>query len=151
MDGLEIADFPTKFKITLVDNWAVVFGAEENLTNKDLIQKMIFITAPWDMVAHAYNSPWELVISAQPWRIGEPGDMFALAAPVDDPQWQQNEVYPILTQCAAVSPTSVEATRYKEIHAMLKFGRDSNWPLVIIMYSLGLAPEWWLASPDKRA
>jgi hypothetical protein len=43
---LAIATFPTVYRIELLDGLAVVFGAAKGLTNLDLTQKMINISAP---------------------------------------------------------------------------------------------------------
>jgi hypothetical protein len=120
--GLAVSNFPAQFKIGLIDNWAIVFGAVENLTNRDLTQKLVYITAPWDVTAQGYHSPWNLALPA-------------LAAPADD-QWQGNQVYFNPPLCAAMSPTFTETTRYKEIQSMLKFGRDSGLPLQLTFASV---------------
>jgi hypothetical protein len=38
--------------------------------------------------------------------------------------------------CAAMPPTFIEVTRNKEIQALLKFGRESNWPLQVTFASV---------------
>jgi hypothetical protein len=76
----------------------------------------------------AYRPPWNLYLAVQPWRTGEIGEVCAAAAPNDD-QWQGNQVAFDVPLCAAMTPTFIEATRAKEVQTMLKFGRDSNWPL----------------------
>jgi hypothetical protein len=53
---------------------------------------------------------------------GELGEMCALADLVDDPYWQQNQVYPGIPHCAIMKPTK---------------------------HLLGLAPAGCLAAPDN--
>jgi hypothetical protein len=43
--GLSSENFPARFKVSLLDNWAIVFGAVENLTNRDLKRDCIFLNA----------------------------------------------------------------------------------------------------------
>jgi hypothetical protein len=45
--------------------------------------------------------------------------------------WDDENTTPKIPLCAMLQPTFTEATREKEIHALLKFGRDSTWPLKI--------------------
>jgi hypothetical protein len=103
--------------------------------NRDFTQKLIFITEPWNETTKAYDPPWQLKLSAQPWRVGEFGEVCPLAAPVA-PDYQENQVYINPPLCATMPPTFIEATREKEIKAMLKFGRDSNWPLSVTFASV---------------
>jgi hypothetical protein len=41
MTGLSVANFRARFGIALLDNWTIIFGAAEGLTNRDLTQKLI--------------------------------------------------------------------------------------------------------------
>jgi hypothetical protein len=71
-------------------------------------------------------------LTAHPWRIGELGEVCATASP-DTTGWSASEMAPEIPSCAAALPTFVEATRDKEVQAMLKCGRDNQWPLRITM------------------
>jgi hypothetical protein len=46
-----------------------------------------------------------------------------------------NEVNSFVRQGAAIPRTFIDATRPKETKALLKFGRDSDWPLKITITS----------------
>jgi hypothetical protein len=48
-----------------------------------------------------------------------------------DHKWDGTRVEETPPLCSADSPTLAEASRTKEIQALLKFGRDSSWPLKI--------------------
>jgi hypothetical protein len=83
-----------------------------------------------------HRAPWNLLLSAQPWRISELGELCALATPLDNDQSQEKEFCYKPPLCAATLPMFIEAPRNKKIRAMLKFGRDSNWPLKITFASV---------------
>jgi hypothetical protein len=68
--------------------------------------------------------------AAQPWRTGENGEISADAFPYRD-NWDETYTGEKVPLCAASPPTLIEASRPKEIQALLKFGRDSAPPLKI--------------------
>jgi hypothetical protein len=91
---------------------------------------LVYITSQWNESTKQYHLPWKIRLDAQPWRVGEKGDILAIVRPVEG-SWNDERASIKVPLCAMQSPTFVEATRQKEIQAILKFGRDSNWPLRI--------------------
>jgi hypothetical protein len=96
---------------------------------------MINITATWDIQANQYRQPWHVILSAQDWRTEDRGEVVALCLPDFPTDKSPNEVNSFVPQCAALPRTFIDATTPKEIEAVLKFGRDSYWPLRITIDS----------------
>jgi hypothetical protein len=134
-NGLRLAQFPVRYRVQLVNGYSVVFGAQPTPTDLDLAQFMINITEPWKEPEDRYNSPWHIFLSAQPWRVEERGEVAVLACSEFPAGKSPNEVDSFVPQCAAQQKTFIDATRPKEMKAMLKFGRDSKWPLKITIAS----------------
>jgi hypothetical protein len=133
LPGLPVADFPGAYTLELAGNWFISFGAEERASDRTLMQYLINITSPWD--GKAYGKPWQVLLSAQFWRHSDTGEIFLAAAP-DYPQDMNPQLLnPRIPMNAAQPRTSVIATRPKEISRLLKFGRDSDWPLYIAVAS----------------
>jgi hypothetical protein len=132
---LGIDQAPAKYVVHLVGDWEVSFGAQEGPTDQELTQYMINITVPWDLAAKAYRTPWHFLISAQQLRSGDLGEIL-LEALTDYPESKSpREHSSPIPRNAALPRTFIEATRPKEIKAILKFGRDFDWPLKITVAS----------------
>jgi hypothetical protein len=74
--------------------------------------------------------PRQALLAAQPWRIGEHGEISAQACQLNA---DLDEIFTSgkVPLCAAIAPTFTEASHPKEIQELLKFGRDSARPLKI--------------------
>jgi hypothetical protein len=97
------------------------------------MQYVLNITVPWD--GTAYGRPWPILLGAQPWRHSETGAI-QLQATVSYPQdIDPTDTNPEIPMNSARPRLAVSATRTKEIARLLKFGRDSNWPLSISVAS----------------
>jgi hypothetical protein len=128
--GFEMENFVSRLKVPLVGIWAIRFGTPSSPSDFDLTQRLISITVPWSNTDQKYVNPWEIALRAMPWRSGEEGETVPEAGLVDA-SWDGSTTETITPMCSADPPTSVEATRTREIQALLKFGRDSGWPLKI--------------------
>jgi hypothetical protein len=51
-------------------------------------------------------------------------------------RWDDYRQIPTPPMCAKEMPAFVEATTVKESQAMLRFGRDSNWPIKITVATM---------------
>jgi hypothetical protein len=63
-------------------------------------------------------------------RTGDDGDSAAIVSRATG-SWDDDRVDQKPPLCAKEIPTFVETTRPKETQSLLRFGRDSNWPLKI--------------------
>jgi hypothetical protein len=126
--GLSIERFPSRFKVGPIDKWAITFGTSETRPGKELTGGLAYTTAPWNEVTKKYDTPWHVLLPAQPWRIGEYGETSAEACLFRD-NWNESFTRGKVPLCAAGPLTFLEASRPQEIQALLKFGTDSAWPL----------------------
>jgi hypothetical protein len=74
----------SKFKVDLIDKWAITFGTPETPSDKELTNRLAYITAPWNETAKKYDMPWHVLLAVQPWRTGENGEISAEACPFRD-------------------------------------------------------------------
>jgi hypothetical protein len=133
MPGLPISQCPAACTLELLGKWFISFGAEEQVSDFALMQYLINITSAWD--GKAYGQPWRILLSAQPWRHPDTGEIL-LSASFEYPQDTDPHLKnPRIPMNAAQPRTSITATRPKEIGRLLKFGRDSDWPLYISLAS----------------
>jgi hypothetical protein len=133
MPGPPINQFPAAYTIELLGNWFISFGAEEQASDMTLMQYFMNITAPWDGVK--YGQPWRILLTGQPWRRSDTGEILLAAASAYPQDVNPNAVNPRIPINAAQPRTSYVAARPKEIGNLLKFGRDSDWPLFISVAS----------------
>jgi hypothetical protein len=54
--GLSIKIFPSRFRASLIDKWAIIFGTSETPSDKELMQRLAFITAPWNEAIDSYGT-----------------------------------------------------------------------------------------------
>jgi hypothetical protein len=125
--AMAMENAPSRFMVELIDRWSITFGTSAVPSDGQLTMRLIYITSQWDETVKQYNQPGQVWLEAQPWRIGENGDVSARALPVTG-TWDDDHTTPKISLCAMAPPTFIEATRPKEIQALLKFGRDSAWP-----------------------
>jgi hypothetical protein len=92
--------------------------------------RLASISAPWNEAIDNYGTPWQIQLAAPPWRTGEDGAISVQVCPIKA-AWNGSLVVNKIPLCASPIPTFTEATRTKEILMLLKFGRDSAWPLKI--------------------
>jgi hypothetical protein len=121
--GLAIDQYPARYCVSLADKWNVSFGSRASRTDYELTPRLIEITAPWDSEAGSYRTPRKIYVPGEPWRIGEKGEISARACVGEPEDKSGNADIPL---CAAQPCTFTEATRSKEVNALLKFGRDSG-------------------------
>jgi hypothetical protein len=76
--------------------------------------------------------PWQIHLAKASLRIGELGTPGAEVYKAVG-SWDDFRQIPEPPMCAKEMPTFVEATTVKETQAMLRFGRDSNWPIKITL------------------
>jgi hypothetical protein len=129
--GLAIASYPARYSATLAGRWLVVFGFKVSPTDYELTQRLINITEPWD--GKNYKQPWGIYLSGEPWRVRETGEISVRVCPAEPEDKSGREANAEIPQSAAQPCTYIEATRPKEVKALLKFGRDSNWPLRVTL------------------
>jgi hypothetical protein len=121
---------PSHFRVELINGWSVAFGTSATPSNGELSTIIMYVTAQWNESAKQYDQPWKVRLEAQQRRVGETGETLAKICPATG-TWDDSTTMPEVPLCAMMPPTYIEATREKEIKAVLKFGRDSNWPLRI--------------------
>jgi hypothetical protein len=80
--ALDMANVPSRVRVELAQEWAVVFGTSECPKDGELTTRLAYITARWDRTA-GYISPWQIRLEVQPWRIREAGDICAMSFPVE--------------------------------------------------------------------
>jgi hypothetical protein len=126
--AIDMANAPSRFRVELIDGWSVTFGTSAVPPDEELMTRLFYITSQWNESVKQYHLPWQVRLEGQPWRIGENGDVAAKACPATGTSDDDHTV-PKIPLCAMKAPIFIEATRPKEIESLLKFGRDSEWPL----------------------
>jgi hypothetical protein len=129
--------YPATCSVELVGGWFVSFGTRMSPTDHEITQYLINITAPWGEAAKTYRRPWQIFLTAQQSRAGDHGEIVAQALnePAEFQALNTNEKNARIPWNAALPRTFTEATRPKEIKALLKFGRDSDWQLRVTVAS----------------
>jgi hypothetical protein len=133
LKGVPIAQCPAAYTLELTGKWFISFEAEEQASDATLMQYLVNITVPWD--GKAYGQPWQIFLSAQPWRFSDTGEILLAATPDYPQDVDPHTANPRIPQNAAQPRTFISATRPKEIGRILKFGRDCQWPLYISVAS----------------
>jgi hypothetical protein len=129
--GLDMANFPAKIRASLADEWSVIFGIPVNAQDGELTTRLACIASHWDP-ASGFTTPWQIRLKGQPTGCGEEGDIYAVAI-LPKGKWDDGRAMADAPLCARQMPTFFEASREKEIRALLKLGRDSNWPSYITL------------------
>jgi hypothetical protein len=96
---------------------------------------MMNITSQLDSTGLQYIRPWQIHLLKLPIRSGELGTPAARVCKVVG-QWDDYRCVRTAPMCAKEIPTFIEATRVKETQALLRFGRDSAWPLKVSFATL---------------
>jgi hypothetical protein len=67
--GRPVESMPLACKVEFTDNWALVFGTEEERTDLELTERLEYITSMWiiDRREGRYGKPWEIKLSSRPW------------------------------------------------------------------------------------
>jgi hypothetical protein len=120
--------------IEILNRWSVTFGTSENAPDKELTERFSCITAQLDEKTNMYMLPWQVRLEALNFRAGESGEKVAKACPVQG-NWDDERRIGWVPFCAKSIPTFIEATREKEVKALLKFGRDNQWPTKMTLVS----------------
>jgi hypothetical protein len=128
--ALDMRNLPEQIRAELPLDWAVLFGTSESPIDKELTERMMNITSQLDSVANQYIRPWQIHLLKLPIRSGELGTPAARVCKVVG-QWDDFRCVQTAPMCAKEIPTFIEATRVKETQALLRFARDSNWPLKV--------------------
>jgi hypothetical protein len=129
-EALDMRNLPEQIKALLPLDWSVSFSTTSNPVDLELTERMANITS--QVLGNQFHSPWQVHLAKTQLRIGELGtpgaSVYKMIGKWDD--YRQVEQPPV---CAKEIPTFVEATTVKESQAMLRFGRDSNWPIKITL------------------
>jgi hypothetical protein len=125
-EALDMKNLPEQIKAALPLGWTVSFGTSANPIDRELTERMAQIT-----VSHSHP-PWQIHLAKTSLRIGELGTPGAEVYKAIG-SWDDFRQIPEPPMCAKEMPTFVEATTIKETQAMLRFGRDSNWPIQITL------------------
>jgi hypothetical protein len=125
-EALDMKNLPEQIKASLPLDWTVSFGTSANPVDRELTERMAQITI-------SQTHPlWQIRLAKVSLRIGELGTPGAAVYKVEG-QWDDFRQIPEPPMCAKEMPTFIEATIVKETQAMLRFGRDSNWPIKITL------------------
>jgi hypothetical protein len=128
--ALSMANLPERIRAQLPLEWSVQFGTSENPVDLELTRRMANITSQLDPANGQYMLPWQVHLAKASLRVGEFGIPAAEVYKTVG-RWDDYRQIPVPPMCAKEMPTFVEATSVKESQAMLRFGRDSNWPIKI--------------------
>jgi hypothetical protein len=133
MPGMAIKEFPSAYTLELPSGLRISFGAQNGASDYELMQYLANITAP--RIGDEYGQPWLILLIAQPWRCSETGEIMLVPSLTYPQDVDPTATNPEIPRNAAQSRCFVIATRRKEIERLLRFGRDSNWPLSISLAS----------------
>jgi hypothetical protein len=128
--ALDMINMREQIRAELPLGWSVSFGATLSPYDLELTQRMMNITSQLDATGSQYIRPWQVHLVKTPLRVGELGTPAARVCPVSG-SWDDYRQVQTPPMSAKDIPTFVEATCLKESHALLRFGRDSNWPLKV--------------------
>jgi hypothetical protein len=127
--GLEMEKWPTVYTFDLEDGLSIAFPAVPRLPDAFLMQLVINLTAPWD--GQQFGNPWQVHLAQQPWRKSETGEIYLQVMPTY-PADMDMEAFNCRVPFNSAEPRDFsEITDEQEISRILKFGRDSGWPLLL--------------------
>jgi hypothetical protein len=136
--ALNMMNLPEQVRAELPLDWSVSFGTTANPIDQELTNRMVEITR------NAQDGRfWQIHLLKLPLRSGELGTPGARVCKAIG-QWDDFRCIQTAPMCAKEIPTFVEATRVKETQALLRFGRDSNWPLKVTFATMA-SPRTTLA------
>jgi hypothetical protein len=133
--ALGMLNLPEQIRAMLPLDWSVSFGTSENPVDLELTERMANITAQLDHANNQYMLPWQVHLVKVSLRSGQLGTPKA-AVHKTIGKWDDYRRIPTPPMCAKEMPTFVEATTVKESQAMLRFGRNSNWPIKITVATM---------------
>jgi hypothetical protein len=142
-EALDMRNLPEQIRAILPLDWTVTFGTKEDPVDLELTERMANITSQLDHAGAQYLLPWQVHLVKEPLRTGESGTSTASVCKAVG-KWDDYRRVPTPPLCAKEIPTFVEATTVKESQAMLRFGRDSNWPIKITVATIA-SPATMLA------
>jgi hypothetical protein len=128
--ALSMSNLPERIRAALPLDWSVSFGTSANPVDLELSTRTANITSQLDPSNGQYMLPWQVHLTKASLRTGELG-LPAAEVYKAVGGWDDYRCIPTPPMCAKEMPTFVEATTVKESQAMLRFGRDSNWPVKI--------------------
>jgi hypothetical protein len=131
-------NLPEQVRAELPLDWSVSCGTSANPVDQELTNRMVSITT-----SAQDGRFWQIHLLKPPLRSGELGTPAARVCKAIG-QWDDFRCIQTAPMCAKEMPTFVEATRVKETRALLRFGRDSNWPLKVTFAAL-VSPKTSLA------
>jgi hypothetical protein len=138
-----MSNMPERIRATLPLDWSVSFGTSENPADLELTSRMANITSQLDHTGSQYMLPWQVHLVKVSLRTGELGMPTAEVYKAVG-KWDDYRRIPTPPMCAKEMPTFVEASTVKESQAMLRFGRDSQWPVKITVATMA-SPATMLA------
>jgi hypothetical protein len=136
--ALNMMNLPEQVRAELLWDWSVLFGTSSNPIDLGLTNRMVEITR-----SAQDGRFWQIHLLKIPLRSGELGTPAARVCKAIG-QWDDFRCVQTAPMYAKEIPTFVEATRVKETQALLRFGRDSNWPLKVTFATMA-SPKTSLA------
>jgi hypothetical protein len=128
--ALNMMNLPERVRAELPLDWSVSFGTSESPVDQELTNRMVSITT-----SAQDGRFWQIHLLKLPLRSGDLGTPAARVCKAIG-QWDDFRCIQTAPMCAKEMPTFMEATRVKETQALLRFGRDSNWPLKVTFATL---------------
>jgi hypothetical protein len=128
--ALDMVNLPEQVCVSLPLDWTLSFGTSASPRDGELTERMHYITAQLDLTSTCYQFPWHVKLERRQLRTGEEG-LSAAALYKAEGTWNDDRVCEPPPLCAKEIPTYVDSTRLKETQALLRFGRNSNWPLKV--------------------
>jgi hypothetical protein len=134
MPGAPIASFEQAYTLKLPSGLRISFGAEKNASDFTITGYLGNATASI-LESGLYGDPWRIFLMAMPWRDTETGEIWTSASPSHPPDLEPRLPGPVVPRNAIRSLCYTETDRPKEMQRLLKFGRDSAWPLSVSVAS----------------
>jgi hypothetical protein len=128
MPGGPISSFEKAYTLKLPSGLRISFGAERDASDFIITGYLANATAPL-LESGKYGDPWGILLMARPWRDTETGEIWTTASPSYPPELNPHLPRPIVPRNAVRSLCYTETDRPIEMQRLLKFGRDSAWPL----------------------
>jgi hypothetical protein len=95
------------------------------------------VSSQLDAPSNTYILPWQIRLQASQMRPDETGSTSAKVFPITG-NWNDDRQIGLVPFCAKQIPQYIESARLKETQALLKFGRDNQWPIrMSVITSIG--------------